>query len=992
LLISISVSTARAQYRFDQWTANNGLPQNSIHAIHQGRDGYLWLATSDGLVRFDGVRFTVFNKSNSPGIASNRFNCLYEDRQGSLWIGTDNGGVTRLRQGAFTTYTTEHGLPHNLIRGVTGDEAGNLWVLSGDGVMQWQEATRSFLPADLNQTKFTFGAEAFGSLGGFWGANKSNLYRFARGRLTSWAPKDGLPSLDIHAIAEDQRGDVWVATRDAGLARIQDGKVVKVYTAGDGLPNNLLWFIFGAELKLAVPDQNRNLHIIGLNPWARQAVLRPPPDLLERLDLNQPYLDITALYEDREGNLWIGTLRRGLYRVRKQVITTYSKQHGLVDNNVYPIYQDASGAVWIGAWYAGLSRFKDGGFTHYTKREGLPSGLVTAIGEDQAGRLWVAAYADSSNSGLRVFEQGRFAVADHLVTIPGQVSAICPDRRGALWFAGERGLVQYQNGALSVRTTKDGLASNDVKVIIEGATGDLWIGCYGGLSRFRDGKFTSWSERDGLPSNTLRALYEDRDGALWIGTYDGGLGRFKDGRFTRYRQQDGLYDNGVFQILEDNQGWFWMSCNRGIYRARKQELNDFAAGKIKTITSIGYGRSDGMSNAECNGGRWPAGVKTRDGKLWFPTMDGVAVIDPATIPTNAQRPPVVIESVRIDNQPALLESWQSAIWIRPGQGNFEIEYTALSFINPENLRFKYKLAGLDHDWIDAGTRRTAYFSHVPPGDYTFQVIAANSDGVWNEEGQSLRVVVLPPFYRTWWFLTLIGLGVAGVALAAFKYRVTQLEHRQAAQQAFARQLIESQEAERQRIAAELHDSLGQNLLVIKNRAMLNALTLPDEQSRTQFTEMSDAVAQTLEEVRAISHDLRPPHLDQLGLRTALVAMIEKVAASSTIQFTHEIDELEGVFTPGDEIMLYRIVQECLNNILKHSGATRAEINLSVNGKQFALTVRDNGRGFAPGPNGRAGLGLQGIAERARILGGAHTIQTAPGQGTVVTVRVELKDK
>jgi signal transduction histidine kinase len=349
----------------------------------------------------------------------------------------------------------------------------------------------------------------------------------------------------------------------------------------------------------------------------------------------------------------------------------------------------------------------------------------------------------------------------------------------------------------------------------------------------------------------------------------------------------------------------------------------------------------------------------------------------------------MIESFLLDRAPV---PFDRPVQIAPNRQNFEIEYTALSFINAELLRFKYKLEGLDHDWIDAGTRRTAYYSYVPPGSYTFKVIAANSDGVWNTEGQSLRITVLPPYYRTWWFLTLAALLVGGAVFGAYEYRVRQLKQRQAAQQAFARQLLESQEQERQRIAAELHDSLGQNLLVIKNRAMLHALTLPDQQARTQFTEFSDAVSQTLEEVRSISHDLRPPHLDQLGLRTALLAMIEKVAASSPIRFTHELDECDGRFGPGDDILLYRIVQECLNNILKHSGATESQIWLRVDAWQARLTIRDNGRGFASDGNARGGLGLQGIAERARMLGGAHTIQSAPGQGTTVTVRIELKDK
>ncbi len=987
-------SIAQAQYRFDSWTADNGLPQNSIHAVHQAHDGYLWLATSDGLVRFDGARFTVFNKSNSPGIASNRFNSLYEDRQGDLWMGTDNGGVTRLHRGVFTTYTTDHGLPYNLIRGVTGDEAGNLWILSDNWLIQWEEATGRFLPADSNQPRFAFGSDAFGSLGGFWDVDKTSLYRFAHGRLTSWT---GLPSLNIHAVAEDRHGEVWAATRDAGLARIKGGKVAQVYGASDGLPSNLMWFISGAELKIACADRNGNLHIIGLDPWTKRAVLRPPPGLLERLDINQPYLDITALYEDREGNLWIGTQRKGLYRARKQVITAYSKQHSLVDNNVYPIYEDASGAVWIGAWYTGLSRFKDGAFTNYTKRDGLPSGLITAIGEDQAGRLWVAAFGDSNSSGLRVFEQGRFKVSGNLATLDGQISAICQDRAGALWFGSDRGLMRYKDGALSAWTTKDGLAGNEVKVIINGAAGDLWIGSYGGLSRFKDGKLTSWTERDGLASNAVRALYEDRDGSLWIGAYDGGLSRFKDDRFTRYTTKEGLFNDGVFQILEDARGAFWMSSNRGIYRVSKHELNEFAAGRLASITSIAYGRSDGMLNPECNGGRWPAGVKTRDGKLWFPTQDGVAVIDPEAIPFNAQPPPVMIESFLVDRAPVAPLSLDRPVRIAPGWENFEIEYTALSFINSERLRFKYKLEGLDQDWTDAGTRRAAYYSYVPPGQYVFRVIAANSDGVWNTEGQSLRVIALPPFYRTWWFVTLAAIGAAGLLGFAWRRRVAQFKRAQATQRAFSRQLIESQESERKRIAAELHDSLGQRLVVIKNLALM-VLNSPSKngETREQIEEISAEASQAIGEVKEISHNLRPYQLDRIGLTKAIEAIVRTAQSASEIVFKAEIDDIDGVFPKDLEINFYRVVQEGVNNILKHSQATEAGVTIRRDPDGLRMTIRDNGKGFTPGAaksdTPRGGFGLIGVTERAQLLSGKPVIHSAPGQGTMISIKIALPDQ
>ncbi|HJR08083.1 MAG TPA: two-component regulator propeller domain-containing protein [Pyrinomonadaceae bacterium] len=779
------------------------------------------------------------------------------------------------------------------------------------------------------------------------------------------------------------------------------------------MPKIPLNFVTGAKLSLVSWDGKDSLWLTDLATLSSELLLKVPAAApLTTGDIYPPYemADYNIFlssYQDSEGNLWFGTQRGGLYRARKQIVTTFSRNEGLTETNVYPIYEDADGTLLVGTT-RGLFRFQNGSFAPVESAENF---YVQAIGRDPAGRIVVSSYGDlyvREKNRFVPFLKGQIPVSDK----SDFIYAIHSDGENRLWIGNTQGLTRFSDGAATTFTATDGLAGNDVKVIIDARGGGLWIGTYGGLSLFKDGKLTSWTENEGLPSRTIRTLYEDADGVLWIGSYDGGLARFKDGKFTRYNTKTGLPNDGAFQILEDDNRHFWISSNRGIYSVAKDELNEFADGRRANVTAVAYGKSDGMLNAECNGGRSPAGIRARDGRLWFPTQDGVAVIDPQNIKTNSQPPPVVIETVKIDNElsetpaaPARAlnaadsnvnensAAANSDLIINPNQQNFEISYTALSFINSENLRFKYRLEGLDDDWIDAGTRRLAYFSHVPPGTYTFHVIAANRDGVWNEQGATLKIIVLPPFYRTWWFLILITLAMGGAVLAAYKSRVARLERRQAAQQVFARQLLESQESERKRIAAELHDSLAQNLLVIKNRAQLQALILADEQARAQFTELSDAVSQTLEEVRTISYDLRPPHLDQLGLRTALVAMVEKVCASSTIQFTHAVDELDGIVRPGDEITLYRIVQECLNNILKHSGATKVALNIVVDAGELALTIRDNGRGFTidEETRRRAGLGLQGIAERVRILGGTHAIKSAPGQGTTVTLRIALKD-
>lgn len=434
-----------------------------------------------------------------------------------------------------------------------------------------------------------------------------------------------------------------------------------------------------------------------------------------------------------------------------------------------------------------------------------------------------------------------------------------------------------------------------------------------------------------------------------------------------------------------------MSCNRGIYRVGKRQLNDFAAGKTSTVTSIAYGRRDGMRNVECNGGLWPAGIKAADGRLWFPTQDGVAVIDPEKLTINSKPPPVIVESCLIDRSPVAIDH---PVRVKPGHESFEIQFTALSFINSEHIRFKYKMEGLDHDWVDAGTRRVAYYSHVPPGSYTFRVTAANSDGVWNETGSSVSFVVLRPFYGTWWFALLMT-AIASISLwFGWRYRLGQLERARVAQQTFSRQLIASQESERKRIAAELHDSLGQRLVIIKNLALL--LLQPragadglSAAQRDYVQEISAEASGAVREVKEISYNLRPYRLDRLGLTRAIEAMIEAASAASSTIFSADID---GVFPKEAQINFYRIVQECVNNVLKHSQAVHASVRIRRAETRLTLTVRDDGSGFAPDSNHLdselGGFGLTGISERAQLLGGKATVQSAPGHGTTVTIEID----
>lgn len=966
-ILLLAASTAFAQYRFDNWTTENGLPQNSVRNIVQTRDGYLWLTTFDGLARFDGVRFTVFNKSNTPALSGNRFVSLLEDRFGDLWATVETGQVIRRHQGRFAIYTDQilpSGIPF-----LSHDGNGNT-VLRYAQTKVVDNTTESFWLAFRYQNGRFHPADDLNF-------NASQLQR-AITRTYGIVGDD--------SIILSQRflgGDIWASTTNL-LLQIPRGGGMKVFAGGRNLPGRPLDIMAKAEIIRAVSrDDAGRLWLTDLKSGHNELLTLQAPEGFEP----------TETYADNEGNYWFATVSNGLYRARRQTVTTYGRAQGLESVEAYPILETRDGSLWVGT-AADLFRLKDGTFTHYAAEE-LYFRQAASLYEDRAGQLWV-------NGGWRV-EGNRLVRAPWSKTVSDRFMGLswtmCEDREGAYWVGSGSGVVRHLNGVNTYYTTKDGLAGNDTKVIIEDGRGGLWLGSYGGLTYYKDGKFTAWTEKDGLPGSTIRALKLDPDGALWIGTYDSGLSRFKDGKFTNYSMKEGLFDNGVFQILEDDYGWFWMSSNRGIYRVRKQELLDYAEGRIKSVTSLSYNKSDGMGSSECNGGRWPAGAKTRDGKLWFPTMRGVAMIDPSNVKANTQTPPVVIEEMRINNQPADFDSWDAAIHspqfsirVEPGQDNFEIQYTALSFINSENIRFKYKLEGADADWIDAGTRRTAYFSHLSPGNYTFRVIAANSDGVWNHAGASVRITIVPPFYRRWWFITLAALTLVGLVVLAWKMRVAQLQRAQVVQQNFARQLIESQETERKRIATELHDSLGQNLLIVKNRAQLGQIAAQQSpEFLEQFEWIVSSATQSIEEVREIAQNLRPYHLDRLGLTKALEVMIEKVAATTRIKFVSELVPLDDLFSKEDAITLYRVVQESLNNIVKHAEASEVRVSVERLTDHVTLTIEDNGRGFshvgvATKPTG---FGLVGMAERVRMLGAEWRIVSHEGQGTTVTIRLAL---
>jgi signal transduction histidine kinase/ligand-binding sensor domain-containing protein len=973
-----------SRYLHHVWNTENGLPQNDVTQLIQTRDGYLWLGTNGGLVRFDGIKFTIFDSGNTPELRSNRILALAEDRDGTLWVGTQNGGLTSYSRGSFRTYTASDGLPDESIFDIEADRQGNLWLTPG-GLLRLTDGrftlytTRDGLPSNGSGD---FHEAPDGSL---WFRSADSIMRWHEGRFERYEnkglPKDWIFKISSMTVAED--ASIWLST-GYGLVHFQNGKFTLLAANPD--PNaTVMPSMFVVK---TFKDRAGKLRLLTPSGLARyedgRVILDTPIPELSRL--NSGLWAVKAVMEDREGNLWVGTGAMGLHRFRPRQVTAYTAETGLSDQGFIPITGDGAGGLWLGNSDAvnSLYHFRGGNFTPYNF-----DAVVRSLYLGRTGTLWIG-----TNKGLYRLQDGRLTT-DHQLNPELRetfVQAIYEDREGNLWVGTGRdeqqdgALYRLKDGAVRKYQMSEGLVANDVRFITEDRQGALWVGTTRGMSRLKDGRFTNYTVEQGLSNNFVREIHEGADGTLWIGTYGGGLNRFKGGRFTHITTKNGLFDNIVSRILKDEQDNFWMSGNRGIYRVSRQELDAFADGRLPSITSISYGVEDGMKVNETNGGGQPAGWKAPDGKLWFPTIRGVVALDPSNL--NSLPPPVHIEQVLIGQRPV---DSRRPIEVRPGQGDLEIHYTGLSFIAPEKVRFKYKLEGYDDDWVDARERRVAYYTNISPGNYTFRVMAANNDGVWNTEASTIPIVVIPPYWRTWWFVSICVLAVAAVALFLYRRRIGKLERARAAQETFSKQLIESQETERKRIAAELHDSLGQELLIIKNRAALGLKLLGDaDRAREQIEQIAGTASQAITEVRQIAYNLRPYHLDEIGLSQSLEELIERATNAYPIRFASDIDNIDDLLPKEAAINLYRIVQESLNNIVKHSGASEAKLLVRRNSREIEVVVEDNGRGFSDttGTSRKPGFGLTGLAERARILGGTLSINSLPDRGT--TVRLNLR--
>ena len=879
------------QYVHTAWGQEAGLPAAAdISTILQTQNGYIWLATQSGLVRFNGSEFTVYNSANTPALKYNRVEVLYEDREQNLWIATGDGVVhgslVRYRDGRFERLTNKDGPTDTSISAITSDKAGNLWIATvGHGIYRYRDG--QFKPYTIPggfRYVFSLYVDHHGIV---LASTTRGLFRLEG---DAFVPDRRInpflaPNVQVVRVAESSQGELAVATYGGGLLIVPSGE------ANSGPP---LRFLASGVLHEIFYDKNDNLWVAGgpggYYRWKAGRFVR----LRGKSDI-PPKAEVSAFYQDRGGSLWIGTGLGGLCRLANPEAggpaECYSEQGGLHSDSVMAVYEDREGSLWVATSGPSLERFSNGALTVYRGHaQGLPgsveamfqardqslwigteSGLVQflkneqskghtapfgptnnairAIAQDQAGNIWTG-----TEYGLNRFSKS--GIETYKV---GGITAIHTDRAGGIWYAGgNRGATHLSHGKKET-VLNEPTAHAMVSAIFVDHAGTLWLGTAVGVTRLQNGKRTDFpiqeSERgsDGTLyySMGVSQIYEDGENVLWIGTNHSGLWRLKNDRLSAFTDADGLLDKSIFGVAEDDRGFLWMTSSHGIFKCRKSELNDFAERRIPAVKSISYDASGRVSGAGCSTFGQNHALKTSDGKLLFACFQGFASVDPAKLPFNSQMPPLAIEQVSLNGRRIAAADTHVPV----NRGEAEIHYAALSYLAPERVDYKYQLEGYDKDWVSAGTRRVAYYTNLPPGPYRFRVIACNNDGVWNEQGATFGFYLEPRFYQTRWFALLSVLAVICLVAGIYRMRIRQARKRE--QELAA--LVAERTAELQQQSRELQEqSEALHQEVIWRKLAQEAAQLAKEVAESATRSKGEFLAN-------MSHEIRTPLNGVLGM-------------------------------------------------------------------------------------------------------------------------------
>ncbi len=997
------------------WSVADGLPHTSVTALAQTRDGYLWIGTLAGLVRFDGMQFKVFTPQNCPELPRSRIGRLFEGADGTLFITTERGGgLVALRGGRFERLLGAGNEQDEIVAGLNEASGDSLFVASSGALWRWADGRFSAISTNRDFYPVSPGHVCEDDQGRVWmvsGVDESSrLLRFEGGQVQPVALPGDLAGSRIQAVAKDSGDQIWVGT-SRGLAVLRGERFERVELPELGSNFNItdlvasgnggLWvcgtnhwqrkYHAGRWVGPAsqIPGVQTSLGVLGEDRWGNLCfglypegfVTVSPEGAVRELDPQNglPGTTVSSYLADREGNEWLGLLDGGLVRLQPRRVSILGES--LLTTRVYSICEDRAGSIWAGTSSAGIYRFQGTNATRYGPSD-LPLTEVWSIFEDSRSNLWVG----TSSHGVYQFRDGRFVSMFDRNRISHRVNAIHEDRQGRIWFGHWGGLASYAGGEFT-RVAMPWLSDDyEVVTIASDRRERLWLGTKGaGLFCLQNGKFTAYTTTNGLLSNLAWSLFVDDNDELWVGTADGGLSCLRDGRFVNFTTRDGLADFTVCHILEDSTGRFWFSSPHGVFSARRAVLEAFMSGDSKTISCTTYGQSDGMLSAACTCAFQPSGCMTRDGRLLFPTLKGVAVLRPDAVAVAPRPPPVFIEEVTMGEKVHEL-SGPATLTVSPGRPRLEIRYTALNFSAPETVRFRHRLGGLDSAWVNSGAKRVVDYSYLPHGRYRFEVQACNNDGLWSPQSASIELIIQPYFWQTGWFVGTVLL--TGAVCIAFMVR--RLEKAKSMRRLEREEQARLVELERARIARDFHDDIGSDLthVIVLSELLMGDNAQPKE-VEANATMIGNTARKAVRGLRTIIWATNPRNdtLDSLVQYISQYSyeFCEAASLPCRLDLPTEVPALPLIAEVRHN--LFMVVKEALHNVLKHAHASEVRLSLKLHEGLLELRVEDNGRGFTVNSDATSQRsGLANMRHRMEAIGAALSIESSPGAGTSIHAR------
>ena len=987
--LALNPSLDVSQYVHTAWRIRDGFLADTISALSQTTDGYIWLGTERGLYRFDGIRAVAWRHQEQPRLAG-RIVGLLGARDGGLWIGTEQG-LVRVEDRQVTTH-----LAGRRILRIIEARDDTLWVTA------WSR----------NNTRSGWGVCAI-----------------ANGQERCYGD-DGGPGVDSLGLYEDRTGTVWSGTQN-GLWRWGPG------------PPTFYPLPFQVDGVQAFADSDDGALLVSLNGAIRRFVdgkVDEPYPQLASIQRSQT----KRMLRDRDGSLWIGTAGAGLVHLHQGIADTFSERNGLSGNYVNAFLEDREGNIWV-ATVEGLDRFRDAAVAVVSAAQGLSSGAILSVHASRDGTVWLNmrdALNRISDSDVTVFRGAGARPAPEReanptrpvreITVPGLpgdlLESVFEDSRGRLWVATFDGLGYLErNRFVRVRGLPGGftrsmvedadanvwIASDNRGLFHVSRTGEVvrepaaapaeglaisalgahpshkgvWIGRFqGGVTFLLDGDIRrTYTPADGLADGRVHSIRVGPDGTAWVAAV-GGLSRISDGRVATVTSRNGLPCNDVHWTIEDDSGALWLEQSCGIVRIARSVLE-------APITAALFDIADGVRTFAGFSYYGAPIARASDGRLWFMSPDGVSVIDPRRLSVNTIPPPVYVEQITADrNTYATGANGTGDLRLPPRTRDLQIEYTALSVAAPEKMRFRYMLEGRDSGWQDVGTRRQAFYTDLAPGRYRFRVIASNNSGVWNEAGAALDFSIAPAYYQTPWFLALSAVMVVGLVWTAHRVRLRIVEKHEREVSALNERLMKAQEQERIRIAGELHDGVMQQMLAVTMMLGTAKRRIPDElDAKAAIDKIQDKLIQVGTDIRQLSHGLHPPMLQDAGLPEAMRSYCDEFSASCGVPVSCEADDEARDLSRGTALALFRIVQEALGNAAKHARASRMTVRLTRSNGMVSLAVSDDGAGFDRSLLGTSGgLGLITMRERAGQLNGTFEFDSTPGRGTTIRVVVPFR--